>query len=225
MSVARQKFGEPKDIARKTVFPVMTDMIMDFVRQAPFAVLGTANAEGDCDASPKGGQPGFVKVLDEKRLLVPDIAGNKLFHSYDNVESNSKAGLIFMMVACATCGVTMAATLISLATNNPIRGDVAMTGEVTLRGHVLPVGGIREKALAALRCGITNVIVPKSCMAEVGEIPKELRRKITFIPVEEMEQVLEAALEKPDAERKPEPPRPRRRRRSSNPVASAKSRS
>ena len=96
-----------------------------------------------------------------------------------------------------SAGVTMATTLLSLATNNPIRGDVAMTGEVTLRGHVLPVGGIREKALAALRCGITQVIVPKSCMAEVGEIPKELRRKIKFIAVENMREVLDAALQQP----------------------------
>jgi ATP-dependent Lon protease len=93
-----------------------------------------------------------------------------------------------------SAGVTMATTLLSLASNNPIRGEIAMTGEVTLRGRVLPVGGIREKALAALRCGIDTVIVPKSCMAEVDEIPKKLRRKLKFIPVENMREVLDAAL-------------------------------
>ena len=96
-----------------------------------------------------------------------------------------------------SAGVTMAATLLSLATKNPIRGDVAMTGEVTLRGHVLPVGGVREKALAALRAGITNVIVPKSCMPEIDEIPTKLKRKITFIPVESMREVLDVCLEQP----------------------------
>jgi ATP-dependent Lon protease len=96
-----------------------------------------------------------------------------------------------------SAGVTMATTLLSLATNNPIRGDVAMTGEVTLRGRVLPVGGIREKALAALRCGIDTVIVPKSCMAEVDEIPKKLRRKLKFVPVETMREVLDAVLSQP----------------------------
>jgi PPOX class probable FMN-dependent enzyme len=100
VSHAREKFGEPKDIARKKVFPVMTEMVQDFIRQAPFAVLATANGEGDCDASPKGGQPGFVKVLDEKHLLVPDIAGNKLFQSYENVESNAKMGLLFLIPGC-----------------------------------------------------------------------------------------------------------------------------
>jgi ATP-dependent Lon protease len=107
-----------------------------------------------------------------------------------------------------SAGVTMAATLLSLATKNPIRGDLAMTGEVTLRGHVLPVGGIREKALAALRSGITKVIVPKSCMAEVDEIPAKLKRKLTFIPVESMRDVLDVCLEHPlnwrsDAENAP----------------------
>ena len=96
-----------------------------------------------------------------------------------------------------SAGVTMATTLLSLATNNPIRGNIAMTGEVTLRGRVLPVGGIREKALAALRCGIDTVIVPKSCMAEVDEIPKKLRRKLKFVPVETMREVLDAALSQP----------------------------
>jgi ATP-dependent Lon protease len=96
-----------------------------------------------------------------------------------------------------SAGITMAATLLSLATQNPICGDVAMTGEVTLRGHVLPVGGVREKALAALRCGITKVIVPKSCMPEVDEIPAKLRRKLTFIPVESMREVLDVCLEYP----------------------------
>ncbi len=96
-----------------------------------------------------------------------------------------------------SAGVTMAAALLSLATKNPLRADVAMTGEITLRGHVLPVGGVREKALAALRCGIKKVIVPASCMAEVEEIPKELKRKVKFISVEHMREVLDASLEHP----------------------------
>lgn len=96
-----------------------------------------------------------------------------------------------------SAGVTLATALLSLATKNPIRSDVAMTGEVTLRGNVLPIGGIREKALAAQRNGITKVIVPESCMHEVEEIPKELKRKLTFIPVKSMREVLDASLEHP----------------------------
>ncbi|MBW2416970.1 MAG: endopeptidase La [Deltaproteobacteria bacterium] len=96
-----------------------------------------------------------------------------------------------------SAGVTMATALISLATDISVRGGVAMTGEITLRGHVLPVGGIREKALAALRSGIRTVILPKQCMQEVEEIPRELKRKVEFIPVSNMREVLDAALERP----------------------------
>ena len=93
-----------------------------------------------------------------------------------------------------SAGVTIATAIVSLATGSAVRGDVAMTGEITLRGKVLPVGGIREKALAALRNGLTKVIVPKLCMKDVEEIPKDLRRKITFIPVSDMREALDAAL-------------------------------
>ncbi len=100
MNSAQQKFGEPKEMVVKKVQPYLNSMVQDFIRSAPFAVLATANDEGDCDASPKGGNPGFVKVLDEKRLVVPDIAGNKLFQSYENVERNPKAGLVFLIPGC-----------------------------------------------------------------------------------------------------------------------------
>ena len=106
MSKAQEKFGEPLELVRKKIFPVMNSMVQDFIRQSPFAVLATSNRGGDCDASPKGGRPGFVKVLDEKHLLVPDIKGNKLFQSYENVESNAKAGLVFLIPGCDwTCRV------------------------------------------------------------------------------------------------------------------------
>ena len=100
MNRAQQKFGEPKPFVRKKIEPQLNGMLQDFIRQSPFAVLSSANAAGDCDASPKGGAPGFVKVLDEGRLLIPDIAGNKLFQSYENVESNSNAGLLFLIPGC-----------------------------------------------------------------------------------------------------------------------------
>ncbi len=79
-----------------------------------------------------------------------------------------------------------------------------MTGEVTLRGRVLAVGGVREKALAALRAGITQVIVPERNVPDLEEIPREAKRRLRFIPVSTMEQVLAAALEA-------ESPAPRRR--------------
>ncbi len=95
-----------------------------------------------------------------------------------------------------SAGITIAVALASLATGIPVRPDVAMTGEVTLRGRVLPVGGVREKVLAALRSGISTVILPERNMVELNEIPGEIARKIEFIGVSHMDQVLKAALER-----------------------------
>lgn len=100
MNQAQRKFGEPIEIVRKKVFPSMNGMVQDFIREAPFVVLATASADGDCDASPKGGRPGFVRIVDEKHLVLPDIAGNKLFQSYENLETNPKAGLLFLIPGC-----------------------------------------------------------------------------------------------------------------------------
>lgn len=94
-----------------------------------------------------------------------------------------------------SAGVTMATAMISLATGVPLRPNVAMTGEVTLVGKILPVGGIREKALAALRAGISTVILPERNLADVKEIPREAARRIHFIGVSHMDEVLEAALD------------------------------
>ncbi|MDX1648823.1 MAG: endopeptidase La [Myxococcota bacterium] len=95
-----------------------------------------------------------------------------------------------------SAGVTIATALISLATGVPVRADVAMTGEVTLRGRVLTVGGVREKALAALRAGIHTVVIPRRNLADLREIPPELARRIRFVGVDHMDEVLEAALER-----------------------------
>jgi ATP-dependent Lon protease len=96
-----------------------------------------------------------------------------------------------------SAGITIATTIISLLTDIPVRADVAMTGEVTLRGRVLPVGGVREKALAALRRGITTMILPEANEHDLDEVPPELARKMTFHFVSHMDQVLELALAEP----------------------------
>jgi uncharacterized protein len=93
----QEQFGYPVERTKGKVKPLMVPWIQDFIRRSPFCVLATSNADGDCDASPKGGTPGFVKVLNEKQLFIPDIAGNKLFHGYGNIETNPKAGLIFFI--------------------------------------------------------------------------------------------------------------------------------
>jgi ATP-dependent Lon protease len=93
-----------------------------------------------------------------------------------------------------SAGIAMATALISALSNRPVRNDVAMTGEVTLRGRVLPIGGLKEKALGALRGGARTVIIPEKNRKELDEIPRNVKRKLKFIPVSTMEQVLEIAL-------------------------------
>ena len=95
-----------------------------------------------------------------------------------------------------SAGIAMATALISALSNKSVRNDVAMTGEVTLRGRVLPIGGLKEKAMGALRGGIRKVIFPEKNKKDLAEIPKNIKRKIEFIPVTNMEQVLDKALVK-----------------------------
>jgi ATP-dependent Lon protease len=96
-----------------------------------------------------------------------------------------------------SAGVTMATAVVSLLSGIPVRSDVAMTGEITLRGRVLPVGGVREKALAALRRGIRRVILPNGNRHDLEEIPPDLARRIEFHFVRSMDEVLELALLEP----------------------------
>jgi ATP-dependent Lon protease len=93
-----------------------------------------------------------------------------------------------------SAGVTMATAILSAARNTPVRQDVAMTGEITLSGLVLPVGGIREKSLAARRSGIKTVILPALNEPDLAELAEEIRRDMTFVPVETLEQVIAVAL-------------------------------
>jgi ATP-dependent Lon protease len=93
-----------------------------------------------------------------------------------------------------SAGVTLVTALTSLLTDTPMRDGLAMTGEITLRGVVLPVGGIKEKVLAAVRAGYSEMILPKRNEGDLEEIPDDLRARITFHPVERLEQVLEIAL-------------------------------
>ena len=93
-----------------------------------------------------------------------------------------------------SAGITMATAVVSALTKNPVRSDIAMTGEITLRGRVLPIGGLKEKSLAAFRAGITDIIIPNENKADIDDVPKEVRSKINFIPVKSMDTVLENAL-------------------------------
>lgn len=93
-----------------------------------------------------------------------------------------------------SAGVTMATALVSLLTGRPVRKDVGMTGEITLRGQVLPIGGLKEKVLAANRFGLTTVILPKRNEGDLEDVPEAVRSKMTFVFAERVEDVVDAAL-------------------------------
>lgn len=93
-----------------------------------------------------------------------------------------------------SAGIILATTIVSLFTNCPVNKDLAMTGEITLTGKVLPIGGLKEKALAAMRAGINTIIIPWKNQKDLAEIPKEYLEKIKFIPVKHFDEILEIAL-------------------------------
>jgi ATP-dependent Lon protease len=99
-----------------------------------------------------------------------------------------------------SAGVAMVTAMVSIMTGIPVHKDVAMTGEITLRGRVLPIGGLKEKLLAALRGGIRTVVIPEENAKDLTEIPDSVKNQLNILPVSRMEQVLEIALAK-----KPEP--------------------
>ncbi len=93
-----------------------------------------------------------------------------------------------------SAGITMATALASAFTERPVKNDIAMTGEITLRGRVLPIGGLKEKSMAAYRAGIKTVIIPEENKPDIDDIPREIRENMEFIPVSSMDTVLENAL-------------------------------
>ena len=99
-----------------------------------------------------------------------------------------------------SAGIAMATTIVSILTGIPVRRDIAMTGEITLRGRVLPIGGLKEKLLAALRAGITTVFIPKDNEKDIAEIPDNVKKNLILIPVSHVDEVINQALV-----RKPEP--------------------
>jgi ATP-dependent Lon protease len=108
-----------------------------------------------------------------------------------------------------SAGITLATAMLSVFTNRPVRRGIAMTGEITLRGNVLPIGGVKEKLLAARRAGIATIVVPKLNQKELDEVPAHLKRGIEFHLVEQVDEVLKLALVPPlvpgPAPREPKP--------------------
>jgi ATP-dependent Lon protease len=106
-----------------------------------------------------------------------------------------------------SAGIAMATSIVSVLTGIPVRKDVAMTGEITLRGRVLPIGGLKEKLLAALRSGTTTVFIPKDNEKDLADIPANVKKGLTIIPVSHVDEVIASALvRKPEAIEWQEPP-------------------
>ena len=169
--------------------------------------------------TPAGGDVLFVEVTmmpsSEERLILTGMLGDVMRESaqaavsyvWSNAEAldidpklfEGKAIHVHVPAGAIpkdgpSAGVTMVTALASLATRRPVRGDLAMTGEITLRGKVLPVGGIKEKVLAAHRVGIRTLILPRRNERDIEDVPEDLRREIAFVFVDDAEEVLRHAL-------------------------------
>jgi len=119
-----------------------------------------------------------------------------------------------------SAGITMAAAMISRLTGIPIRKDVAMTGEITLTGRVLPIGGLKEKALAAMRHGIKTIVIPEKNKKDLEDIPEEYRKHLNFVPVKTIDDVLDVVLTQKITKLK-NPPKPEPKHRSKRKTAAA----
>lgn len=129
----------------------------------------------------------YVRAHAEDFGIEPDIFGRTDFHIHVPAGAIPKDG--------PSAGVTMAMALASLCTRRKVRHNVAMTGEITLRGKVLPVGGIKEKVLAARRAGIDTIVVPERNEKDLADLPSYAKQSLTFVPVDKVEEIVPVALE------------------------------
>jgi ATP-dependent Lon protease len=130
----------------------------------------------------------YVRSRAGKLGIQPDVFAKTDVHIHVPAGAIPKDG--------PSAGVTMATALASVFTNTPVRKDIAMTGEVTLRGRVMPIGGLKEKTLAARRAGIRTIVIPKENEKDLDDIPKYLRKDMQFIFAETMDDVISSALRK-----------------------------
>ena len=130
----------------------------------------------------------YIRSISDRFDIPDDFYQTKDIHIHIPEGATPKDG--------PSAGVTMATAVISALTKIPVRCDVAMTGEITLRGRVLPVGGIKEKLLAAHRAGIKKVLIPEECKAQLDEIPQNVKDQMEFVLVKHLDEVLEHALVK-----------------------------
>lgn len=128
----------------------------------------------------------YIRSIADKYKIDPDFYLNRDIHIHLPEGAVPKDG--------PSAGITMALAVLSALSNIPVRNDIAMTGEITLRGRVLAVGGVKEKLIAAHRAGIKKVLLPKECETDLEEIPENIKENMEFVLVEHMDQVLEHAL-------------------------------
>ena len=128
----------------------------------------------------------YIRSRADKLKIDNDFYENKDIHIHVPEGAVPKDG--------PSAGITMATAVVSALSGKAVRNDVAMTGEITLRGRVLPIGGLKEKSLAAYRAGIKTVIIPKDNKADTDDVPEEIRSDMKFIPVSDMDAVLKNAL-------------------------------
>jgi ATP-dependent Lon protease len=191
---AKRRTREPGVATGLAWTPVGGDVL--FVEATAMPGKGRLTITGQLgDVMKESAQAALSYVRGHHRELAPGL-GDDWFAEHD-LHLHVPAGAIPKDGPSA--GITMATALMSLISGRPVRDDVAMTGEITLTGQVLPIGGLKEKALAAQRNGIGTVIAPALNEGDTDEIPEHLRRRLSFVFVDDVRQVFEAALERPGA--------------------------
>ena len=130
----------------------------------------------------------YIRSISPQYQIEPKVFAEHDFHIHIPEGAVPKDG--------PSAGITMATAMLSAITGIPVRADVAMTGEITLRGRVLPIGGLKEKILAAKMAGIKTVLVPKQNAKDIEEIDREIKAGLQILYVESMQEVIEAAFVK-----------------------------
>ena len=128
----------------------------------------------------------YVRVNGQTYGIDPEILKNADVHIHAPEGAVPKDG--------PSAGVTLTTALVSCLSGMPVRADVAMTGEITLHGNVLPIGGLREKSMAAYREGIKTVLIPKDNLSDLYEVDDEVKKAVQFLPMSNLQQVLKQAL-------------------------------